>query len=480
VLSLRKRRELPTRFAALFSTARPDDLARAEEFAAAARAACGAALLSWDLGWSAAYGLAGLVLHLDAASGPALRQPLRSLASRCGGSVASGAATADSVQSLLAICEVRQAAAAPSALPGAMHGVLRASGLHSAPFAGALWFDLDLAGREADGLRYDEAAGTLFLAASPSLHVGDVLALRVLPPEGAPSVAVGTVRAVRRAGDAGPGSPAGLLLGLSRLPAEARMALAARCDESGRARRGSPRFRVELPARLAAAAGPGREDPDASIRSLSQGGAFVCSRLAWHAGERVRLRTTLPAGAQLRADATVVFRNERGIGVRLELDAAGELRLADALERIHRRPRNAVVVDDDALARSMIRDALQDRGFAVRAVPEGRSGMAVLAEHVLDTHLLVTDVHMPFLDGEGFVRMIRTGGGEQDLAIVVVTGSWSRDGERRLRAAGADAVLDKALGPEVLARAADAIAARKLPCRPVPPVEDHSPIAARG
>jgi CheY-like chemotaxis protein len=65
------------------------------------------------------------------------------------------------------------------------------------------------------------------------------------------------------------------------------------------------------------------------------------------------------------------------------------------------------------------------------------------------------------MDGESFVRLIRDAGGELDLAIVAVTASIDDHQERKLAQAGADAVLDKALGPELIAQAADAVVERK-------------------
>jgi CheY-like chemotaxis protein len=68
---------------------------------------------------------------------------------------------------------------------------------------------------------------------------------------------------------------------------------------------------------------------------------------------------------------------------------------------------------------------------------------------------------MPHMDGETFIRTIRSAGGESDLAIVVVTGALESGVETRLEREGADAVLDKALGPDLIAQAADAVLERK-------------------
>jgi CheY-like chemotaxis protein len=87
--------------------------------------------------------------------------------------------------------------------------------------------------------------------------------------------------------------------------------------------------------------------------------------------------------------------------------------------------------------------------------------MRVIAEELLGLDLLLTDIYMPGMDGEAFIRTIRTAGGEKDLAIVVVTGKMDMATERQFEAAGADAVLDKALGAELIAQAADAALERK-------------------
>lgn len=125
------------------------------------------------------------------------------------------------------------------------------------------------------------------------------------------------------------------------------------------------------------------------------------------------------------------------------------------------RPRRALVVDDDALLRRMLGDALVARGFEVLTAPDAQEGIRTLSEELLALDVLLTDVRMPGMDGEALVRMIRTAGGETDLAIVVVTGRLEPGMEQRLEAAGADAVLDKALGPERVAEAADAVVERK-------------------
>jgi CheY-like chemotaxis protein len=169
----------------------------------------------------------------------------------------------------------------------------------------------------------------------------------------------------------------------------------------------------------------------------------------------------LPGGEELSAPAVVAAVNDKGMGVQFELSDDGEQRLAGAIARISARPRRALVVDDERLVRAVLAEALRERGFEVLTAEHGAAGLSVVADELLALDLLVTDVRMPHMDGETFIRTIRGAGGESDLAIVVVTGALENGVEKRLEREGADAVLDKALGPELIAQAADAVLERK-------------------
>jgi CheY-like chemotaxis protein len=68
---------------------------------------------------------------------------------------------------------------------------------------------------------------------------------------------------------------------------------------------------------------------------------------------------------------------------------------------------------------------------------------------------------MPGRGGEYFVRRLRTAGGEGGPTIVVAAARMSLELERTFEEAGADAVLDKALGAELMAQAADAALERR-------------------
>jgi uncharacterized protein (TIGR02266 family) len=345
---------------------------------------------------------------------------------------------------------------------------------------------MDVGGPGWEGASYSPAEHTLFVAAPLCPPVGDEIPLAFRFPGAERPLATRAIVLDARAPDAAsPGVPAGYTLGVWSPPPELDAALAKHAPLRDRdAARAAPRFRVTAPVRISPVGVARRVTPDAGlapppapralieyaseqelaadyVQNLSQGGAFVRTAHPSPVGAPVTLDLRLPNGADLRASATVVFAREGGMGVRFVLDPENEEILSSAISHISARPRRALLVDDDALVRRMISDALAARGFEVLTASDGASGLQSLSEELLALDLLVTDVRMPGMDGETFVRTIRKAGGEAELAIVVVSGRLDEGLERRLEKAGADAVLDKALGPELIAQAADAALERK-------------------
>lgn len=120
----------------------------------------------------------------------------------------------------------------------------------------------------------------------------------------------------------------------------------------------------------------------------------------------------------------------------------------------HTRRHKALVIDDDELARRLLRDALAAEGFDVVTAADGTEGVHALLDLLLGLDLLVLDVHLPGLDGEQLLRLVREPGGERDLPIVMVSGDGDPALSRRLAAEGADAVVAKASGTGTVAHAA--------------------------
>jgi uncharacterized protein (TIGR02266 family) len=339
---------------------------------------------------------------------------------------------------------------------------------------------MDLDGPGAKGIAYTPGSRTLFIAGVLAPPRGDQLVLSVRH-SGSPGPVDGwaTVIDLRGREDAAPGRAAGFTLRIEG-PAPLHDLLAERARaQPGRETRAAPRYPVKAPvkmARLAAVTAP--ETPRAApapaararveyateqelaadwIENLSYGGAFVRTSTPHPEGTEVAFELALPDGARLEGSAVVVFVSQTGMGVRFVLSPEQDALLSAAIARISARPKRALVVDDDAHSRRLFADALGARGFEVLTAADASSGLHILIDELLALDLFVTDLVMPGLGGEALVRMIRETGGESELAIVAVTGRLAPSLERALEAAGADAVLDKALGPELIAQAADAV-----------------------
>lgn len=350
---------------------------------------------------------------------------------------------------------------------------------------------VDLDGPGSEGLRYRPENRTLFVAGVLAPPRGDELALAVSDRKAAkPVEGWATVVEVRGRESAAPGRPAGFTLRIEG-PSALHELLAQRARaKPGRDGRAAPRFPVKAPVKVTptaaaattaavapvpAVASPAPPPPPHAcveyatdqelaadwIENLSHGGAFVKTARPLPEGQEVVLDLALPGGEKLHAKAAVAFVSPKGMGLQFALDEEQDALLAAAIARISARRRRALVVDDDPFQQRMLADALAARGFEVIVAGDGESGLRSLSEELLALDLLVTDICMPGMDGEQFIRIIRTAGGEADLAIVAVTAFLEPGLERRLVACGADAVLEKALGAEMIAQAADAALERK-------------------
>ncbi len=352
---------------------------------------------------------------------------------------------------------------------------------------------VDLDGPGSEGVQYRPESRALFVAGLLAPPRGDQLTVAIRDRSAkAPVEGWATVVEVRPRERATAGSPAGFTLRIEG-PSALHELLAGRAREaSHKDVRAAPRFPVKAPvkvtptapapgaaARAAPAATPAPVAPKRPpsrarvayaseqefaadwIENLSHGGAFVRTPGPLPEGTEVVLELALPDGARLEAKGVVAFVNTKGMGIRFVLTPDQDDLLSAAIARISARPRRALVVDDDALIRTVLTDALTARGFEVISAENGEAGLRLLSEELLALDILLTDACMPSMDGETLIRTIRKAGGEAELAIIAVTGVTEPDLERKLEAAGADAVLEKSLGPEMIAQAADAVLERK-------------------
>ena len=121
------------------------------------------------------------------------------------------------------------------------------------------------------------------------------------------------------------------------------------------------------------------------------------------------------------------------------------------LDKRHTEAR-ILIVDDEMLNVKLLKLALKVAGFTnLHTTTAASEALALYSE--MQPDLVVTDLHMPCLDGVALIGEIRrreASGGH--VPVVVVTGDPSRDARRRALTAGAAEVLTKPFDPDELAQ----------------------------
>ena len=103
-----------------------------------------------------------------------------------------------------------------------------------------------------------------------------------------------------------------------------------------------------------------------------------------------------------------------------------------------------LAVEDDPVARRVLRQALTKLGHEVLEAGDGEEGLDVLAREKV--RVIVSDWVMPNLDGLGFCRTVRERPGEDYVYFILLTSlTASTENEREAADAGVDDFLNKPL-----------------------------------
>jgi two-component system chemotaxis response regulator CheY len=110
---------------------------------------------------------------------------------------------------------------------------------------------------------------------------------------------------------------------------------------------------------------------------------------------------------------------------------------------------NILIVDDSRSMRRVIRKVLDLSGFQIGECLEagnGQEALDVLENHWID--LVLSDIHMPVMDGFGFIRAVRSSSSWTDLPVVFITTESNEDRLREVMALGAKGYIRKPFQPE--------------------------------
>jgi CheY-like chemotaxis protein len=110
-----------------------------------------------------------------------------------------------------------------------------------------------------------------------------------------------------------------------------------------------------------------------------------------------------------------------------------------------------LLVEDNPINAMLTRELLRRRGHQISEVTSGEAAIAVMAEERFD--LMLTDIHMPGLDGVEATKRIRLAelrAGKRRTPIVALTADVLETGKRACQEAGMDGFLSKPIDPAEL------------------------------
>ena len=99
-----------------------------------------------------------------------------------------------------------------------------------------------------------------------------------------------------------------------------------------------------------------------------------------------------------------------------------------------------LVIEDNRDSRDILSKLLRMSGYDVMSAPDGETGYTAALKQEPD--LIITDIHMPRMDGIEFVKRIRLEGTLAETPILVVTAFGSNVAREAIEA-GADASAEK-------------------------------------
>lgn len=124
----------------------------------------------------------------------------------------------------------------------------------------------------------------------------------------------------------------------------------------------------------------------------------------------------------------------------------------------------ALIVDDSMSMRALLRNMLEGKGVTVVEAENGGQGVLRVRQTAVD--VIITDVHMPVMDGLKMIREIRSIPQHRTTPIFVLTTDATPKRLEEGRKAGATAWLIKLANPEVLWKGIEKVLNRPAPDAP--------------
>lgn len=113
--------------------------------------------------------------------------------------------------------------------------------------------------------------------------------------------------------------------------------------------------------------------------------------------------------------------------------------------------KTALVVDDSATMRNMIKASMLDMGFTTDTAQDGEKAYRLAQSQSYD--IIVTDINMPNMDGIELIRLLRDSETSKFTPILVISTEGGDSVKQAGKQAGASGWIVKPFNPETLTRA---------------------------
>lgn len=107
-----------------------------------------------------------------------------------------------------------------------------------------------------------------------------------------------------------------------------------------------------------------------------------------------------------------------------------------------------LIVDDSETIRETVSFTLENAHYKVQKAVDGEDALQLLDQHQFQ--LIITDLHMPRLDGIGLIKAVRALAAHQFTPILFLTTESQTSRKEEARAAGATGWIVKPFVPEKL------------------------------
>jgi len=108
-----------------------------------------------------------------------------------------------------------------------------------------------------------------------------------------------------------------------------------------------------------------------------------------------------------------------------------------------------LIIDDDRPARRALRLLLESHAFDCKEADDGLEGLTLL-DGGLSVDLILSDYHMPVIDGVNFLKALAYRVSGQGVPVILLSGNMTKKMEKIARQAGAFAVIAKPYDPQKL------------------------------